>query len=113
MAGGYRTGRSVTRTATATLSVTIAAPPAPRVLSVTPLSGTKKGGTTVTGTSLYGTTAVNFGSVPGTAVTVNAAGTRLTVVSPPEAPGTVDVTVTTPWGTSAVSAADQYKFTRR
>ena len=35
---------------------------------------------------------------------------EITAVSPPEGAGTVDITVTTPDGTSATSAADQYNY---
>jgi hypothetical protein len=69
------------------------------------------GGTSVsiTGTNLTGATAVKFGSTAATRFTVNSA-TLLTAVSPAETAGTVDVTVTTPGGTSAVATADRFKF---
>ncbi|MFF7234638.1 IPT/TIG domain-containing protein [Streptomyces sioyaensis] len=53
---------------------------------------------TVTGTGFTGATAVRFGATQGTAVTV-ASDTQISVVSPPDT-GTVQVTVTTPAGTS-------------
>ncbi len=80
------------------------------------MAGPTLGGNTVTisGTGFAGATAVGFGSAGD--------GTNLVVVSDSEiivtAPGSaaitdgtvVDVTVTTPMGTSAVSAADQYTY---
>ena len=71
-------------------------PPAPTVTSVSPTTGSTAGGTpvTVTGTNFTGVTAVKFGTVAGTSVVVNGAGTSLTVTSPAESAGTVDVTVT-------------------
>ncbi len=85
-------------------------PPAPTVTSLTPASGPTAGGTTVTiaGADLLGATAVRFGTTPAAAFTVNGP-TRITATAPAGA-GTVDVTVTTPGGTSATGAADQYAF---
>jgi len=84
----------------------------PTVTGVSPGTGTTSGGTsvTVTGTNLAGETAVNFGSNAGTGVSVNGAGTSLTVNSPAGAVGTVDITVTTPGGSSAVSSADKFTY---
>jgi hypothetical protein len=84
---------------------------APTVTGISPTSGSTAGGTavTITGTALTGATAVDFGTVPATNVSVVNA-TTVTVVSP-AGTGTVDVTVTTPGGTSATSSADQYTFT--
>lgn len=68
-------------------------------MPISPNQGSTGGGTTVTitGTNLSGATAVNFGSKPAT-ITANTA-TSVTVVSP-SGSGTVNVTVTTPGGTS-------------
>ncbi len=76
-----------------------------------PASGPAAGGTqvTITGSSFGGATAVDFGSTAATDVTVNSAGTEITAVSPAGS-GTVDVTVTTPAGTSRTSAADQFTY---
>jgi hypothetical protein len=84
----------------------------PTVSAVSPNEGPTSGGTsvTVTGSSLAGASAVNFGGTPGTNVVVNGGGTSLTVTSPAESAGTVDITVTTPGGTSSTSAADQFTF---
>src|SRR5207245_849012 len=53
--------------------------------------------------------AVSFGGTAAASFTVNNA-TSITAVSPAHAAGTVDVTVTTPAGTSATSASDQFTF---
>jgi len=85
--------------------------PAPTVTGVSPNVGPSAGGTsvTVTGTDLTGASAVDFGNTPGTNVTVTSA-TTLTVSSPPGTRGTVDVTVTTPSGTSATGPPDQFTY---
>jgi hypothetical protein len=64
---------------------------------------------TITGTGFSGATAVEFGTTPATSFTVNAAGTQITVLDPAGS-GSVDVTVVTPGGTSATSAADQFTY---
>jgi hypothetical protein len=76
--------------------------PAPTVTSLSPATGPAAGGTvvTVTGTGFTGATSVQFGSNPGTALTV-VSDTEITVTSPVGAVGAVPVTVTTPAGTSA------------
>ena len=83
--------------------------PAPTVTGVDPKSGTPAGGTSVviTGSDLANASAVDFGGIPAT-VTADSA-TSITAISPPGT-GTVDITVTTPDGTSATSTADQYSY---
>ena len=103
----------------------------PAVTGVSPASGSTTGGTTVTitGTGLAGATVVRFGGAAGT-ITADS-GTRITVTSPPSTgivttaaitadsgghitatgTGIVDVTVTTPGGTSHPTAADHYTYT--
>ncbi|MET7304310.1 IPT/TIG domain-containing protein [Embleya sp. NPDC005575] len=86
--------------------------PQPRtVTSVTPNSGPAAGGTpvTVTGTHFTGSTAVAFGPTPAASFTV-VNDTTIVATAPPGAPGTVDVTVTGPNGTSPTSAADRYIY---
>ena len=56
----------------------------------------------ITGTNLFGATAVDFGASGTTSFTVNSA-TSITAVSPAGSAGTVDITVTTPIGTSTTS----------
>ena len=99
----------------------------PVVTGVSPASGGTAGGSavTITGTGLGGATVVRFGGAPGT-ITADSA-TRITVTSPPSAStaaitassstqaagtgaGIVDVTVTTPGGTSHRTAADHYAY---
>jgi hypothetical protein len=86
--------------------------PPPTVTKVSPASGPVAGGTpvTITGTNYSGVTAVDFGANAATSFTVNSA-TSITAIAPAEAAGKVDVTVTTPNGTSALSAKDHYSFT--
>lgn len=88
----------------------------PAVTGVSPSSGPVAGGTTVTitGTGFTGATGVDFGSaaVPASSFTVNSAGTSITATAPDTAVAgpPVDVTVTTPAGTSATGPADQYTY---
>ena len=63
---------------------------------------------TITGTNFTGTTAVNFGPTASPSFTVNSAAS-ITAVSPAGS-GIVDVTVTTPSGTSAISGADKFTY---
>jgi hypothetical protein len=84
---------------------------APRVTAISPASGSTAGGTsvTLTGANFMGTTAVWFGSVAATSFTVNSAG-QITAIAPAQAASTVDVTVVTGAGTSAISAADRFQY---
>jgi hypothetical protein len=95
------------------------APPSAPVPVVTAVADTSSGGAladaggdnvTVTGSGFSGATAVNFGATPATSFTINS-DTEIVAVSPAGPTGTtVDITVVTPAGTSAVSAADQLAF---
>ena len=84
---------------------------APVVSSVSPSTGPTTGGTTVTiaGAGLAGASAVHFGATAATIVSDSAG--QLVVTAPTAAAGSVDVTVTTPGGTSATSAADRFSST--
>ena len=87
----------------------------PTVESVSPSEGREKGGTTVSikGTNLAGATEVHFGSAPATSFRVNREGTGILAVTPAVAVAgerTVDVTVTTPEGTSPISPADRFSY---
>ena len=84
---------------------------APTVTSVSPNAGRTGGANvvTITGTGFTGATAVNFGGTPATAFRVNS-DTSITAGSPAGSVGTVDITVTTPGGTSAASTADQFSY---
>ncbi len=85
---------------------------APAVTGVSPLAGPLAGGKTVTitGTGFIGATAVDFGTVAASNVTVNAAGTQITATSPPESAATVNVTVVAPGGVQTTSTADQFTY---
>src|SRR5439155_24705921 len=92
---------------------TAAASTAPAVTGVAPSSGpdTGQNSVTITGTALASATAVNFGTSAAT-VTSNT-DTQIVATAPPVAAGqTVDVTVTTAGGTSAITSADHYSYTR-
>jgi hypothetical protein len=80
------------------------------VTLVNPTTGTTAGGdsVTITGTDLTGAT-VDFGYTLATNVVVNPAGTSITCTSP-AGTGTVDVTVSTPGGTSATSVNDLFTY---
>ncbi len=99
-------GAGATATTTTTLVEGV-----PAVTSVTPASGSTAGGTGVVvfGRGLAGAKSVHFGSVAGVVLGVSPDGTRLTALVPPGS-GTVDVTVTTPFGTSPTSAADLFTY---
>jgi hypothetical protein len=87
---------------------------APTVTKVSSRHGPSRGGekVTVTGTNLTGATAVRFGTTAGTKLTVISA-SKLTVVTPKEKAGRVDVRVTTADGTSAVTKADRFTYLAR
>jgi hypothetical protein len=83
----------------------------PSVTGVQPSTGPSAGGSSVTisGTNLAGVTAVEFGGANAKSFKVESE-TAIHAVSPAGA-GTVDITVTTPAGTSATGAADEYLYT--
>ncbi|HWD39619.1 MAG TPA: Ig-like domain repeat protein [Fimbriimonas sp.] len=82
----------------------------PNVTQVNPSSGGEAGGREVqiSGSRLGGATAVRFGSRPATSFTVGSPSVITATVPPGH--GTVDVTVSTPAGTSATSLADQFVY---
>jgi sugar lactone lactonase YvrE len=81
----------------------------PTVAHVAPASGSPGGETsvTITGTNFAGVTEVHFGSKR-TSFHVNSE-TTITATSP-SGSGTVDVTVSTPAGTTSTSAADHFRY---
>jgi hypothetical protein len=89
--------------------------PVPTVTGVSPTSGPSQGATNViiTGAGFTGATGVKFGNTKANGFTVNSA-TGITAVAPPWAGGPdgarVNVSVTTPAGTSAVSPSDGYRY---
>jgi hypothetical protein len=99
-------GGSPTQTATSDYTYV----PAPVVTGVTSSGGYVNGGevVTITGTNLLDASAVNFGAVPAL-ISVPTA-TSITATVPAGTAGVVDVTVTTPGGTSAVGPADQFTY---
>ena len=84
---------------------------APKVTKVSPISGSAAGGATVTitGVSLTGATAVKFGTSSAKAFKVLSS-TSISATTPASAAGVVDVTVTTPGGTSEITLKDHYRF---
>src|SRR6516165_2250353 len=82
----------------------------PTVTNVNPNTGPTSGGTsvTITGTNFSDATAVRFGSNAAGSFTVDSA-TQITATSPAGV-GTVDVTVTTEGGTSAISSGDRFTY---
>lgn len=101
---------NVANTNTAADNFTYGAPPT--VTLVSPNFCTAAGGTaiTITGTNLSGATVVNFGAATATPSAVGA--TSITVTCPVSAvDGPVDVQVTTPFGQSANTVADNFTYT--
>ena len=86
------------------------APPGPTVNSLLPAQGPVAGGQKIhiNGTQFTGATAVNFGATSATSFTVLSA--KSIVAVDPVGTGTVDVTVTTPEGTSPISSADHFTY---
>jgi hypothetical protein len=117
---------AVSPAGTGTVDVTVATPegtsptgtqdrfsydvPPPSISGISPGGGPEAGGTavTVSGANLSGATAVKFGATNATSFTVNS-DTSLTAVSP-GGTGTVDVSVTTPRGTSTAGASDRFTY---
>lgn len=83
----------------------------PQVTAISPSSGPADGGTSVSifGVNFLGAFNVSFGSTPAEIVSIS--NTEIVAISPEGSPGSiVDVTVTTPDGTSPVSAADEFTY---
>ncbi len=98
--------------ATASFNVTVsAATTVPVVTSVTPNEGPEAGGTQVTikGEHLEGATEAKFGTTLATELKV-VSGSEITVKDPAHTPGTIDVTVKTPAGTSTTSSTDHFTY---
>ena len=86
------------------------APGAPTITSLSPSSGSRRGGTwvTIVGTNLVNVTSIKFGSKAATQVTCSSTTCR---VRSPKGSGSVDVRVVTPAGTSATTATDRFRYT--
>jgi hypothetical protein len=84
----------------------------PSVASVSPSAGPLAGGTAVnvTGNGFLKVTKVAFGGTAGAKLKIESA-SKLTVVAPRRAAGTVDVRVYGGYGTSSVVARDRYAYT--
>jgi alpha-tubulin suppressor-like RCC1 family protein len=82
----------------------------PAVSAISPSSGPESGGTSVTisGSHLAGATEVKFGQTKALSAVVNSE-SSVTATAPPGA-SIVDVTVTTPDGTSQTSAGDRFEY---
>ena len=102
----------------ATHSFTLTVNQAPAVTGISPARGTTGGGTSVviTGSGFTGATSVSFDGTSTQRPTVDS-DAKITVTSPPwtgtvdkTGARTVDITVTTPVGTSAATAADQFTY---
>jgi hypothetical protein len=85
--------------------------PVPRLTGLSATIGPAAGGTavTITGTGFSQATAVDFGGLAAAQFTVTS-DTSISAVTATHAGGTIDVTVTSPGGTSATSPADQFTF---
>jgi subtilase family serine protease len=85
----------------------------PTVSGIAPTAGPLAGGTavTITGSDLTGVEAVDFGSTAASlsSLTYNSNGT-ITINSPPESAGAVNITVKSALGTSPISAADTFTY---
>ena len=84
--------------------------PVPRVTGISPGSGLENAETSVTigGANFDGATEVKFGQKKASSVTVVSESTI--IAKSPTGTGVVDVTVTTPGGTSQTSAADHFSY---
>jgi len=90
---------------------TYVALPPPTLTKVKPNRGTVAGGAsvTLTGTNFTKATSVKFGAASAASFVV-VSPTSITAVSPPQAAGKVDITVTTPSGTSPITAKDHFLY---
>ncbi len=79
----------------------------PVVTGISPSSGVPGTAVTISGSGLDGASAVDFGSAPAQIVADSAS--SITAMAPAGS-GAVDVTVTTPGGTSKTSPADQFTY---
>jgi hypothetical protein len=92
-------------------TILVGTPPAPVIKRVSPNTGPVSGHTavTITGTGFTGTSAVHFGSASAESFSQNGA-KSITAVSPAGSRRTVDVTVIAPWGSSAPTRRDHFKY---
>jgi len=92
-------------------SLVVGAAPAPSVIKLAPIKGPAVGGNTVmiSGLHFTGASEVRFGGTPAAFAFKSA--TSIEAIAPPGVGGAVNVTVTTPTGTSAITTGDLYKYT--
>ncbi len=104
-------GTSALNTAV-TITISDPIPQVPVVTSLTTSTSSSLGGgfTIIGGYNFTGATAVHFGTVAATSITV-LSGQQISATIPPGVVGTVDVTVTGPGGTSAKVPADHFTYT--
>jgi hypothetical protein len=83
----------------------------PTITNVSPHVGSDQGGNsvTITGTNFLDVTAVHFGSADAVHFMVIGP-TTIVAIAPPGSVGTVDITVVTSSGTSAMTIDDQYEY---
>ena len=83
----------------------------PVISGVSPNRGPVGGGTsvTITGSGFLTATGLQFGNTAAVGLTI-LNDTQITATSPAGSPGTVDITVTVPGATSAISAADRFTY---
>lgn len=83
----------------------------PVITALSPLVGPVAGGAilTITGSDFTDAIGINFGTLPATSFTVDSP-TSIRATTPAQAAGVVDVSVITPGGTSANTAADDYTY---
>ena len=100
-----------TSVASATTDFTYTGATGPAVTSLTTTSGSTAGGTitTIEGSGFTAATAVYFGTVPAPSFSILSDGS-IVATAPPQAAGTVDVTVVTPSGTSSTGSGDQFTY---
>ena len=116
MAGTYTLTAAVNSPSISAASTPFTVYPAPpAITSVIPDTDSTSGGAvtgtivTITGSNLLGATSVSFGGTPATSFT-DVSFSEITAVDPPHIAGTVDITVTTGYGTSAITLADQFHY---
>jgi large repetitive protein len=85
----------------------------PAISGISPASGPAAGGTraTIHGSGLSGAELVEVGNSPATGVAIEPDG-ALEITTPPGQKGTVNITVTTPIGTSALTAHGRFTYAK-
>ncbi len=86
--------------------------PAPTLTTISPASGSIKGGSSVlvAGTDFANVSGVSFGGVPATSVAVTNEGLLTAVAPATKKAGAVDITVTTVAGTTPIALGDKFTY---